>query len=306
MGKFMSVRSNVSRWFAAPLMGAYVFVALSAAPVQAQAQDVDALLNRIDRLERDLQTMQQSVYKGNNASDQGSSADLATMPADVAGRLQFRINELEALVSQLTGQFEQSTYQITQLNARLERMAADYEFRFKELEAGRGMQQPTGQLGTPGQPAANVPFQSGPTLLRPDQQVPSTAPQPQAVGSVTTDPTATVSAPPPEDESLVMLPEGTIQEQYNYTRKILRQGKYKSAEKALLSFLEKHPNDDLSGNAMYWLGETYYVRGLFGQAASTFLEGYQKYPDNSKAADNLLKLGMSLVKEGKTSDACTA
>ena len=54
------------------------------------------------------------------------------------------------------------------------------------------------------------------------------------------------------------------------------------------------------------MGETYYVRGRYQDAAVTFAEGYQKYPTNSKAPDNLLKLGMSLGQLGKKADACVA
>src|SRR3546814_8437145 len=52
------------------------------------------------------------------------------------------------------------------------------------------------------------------------------------------------------------------------------------------------------------LGETYYGRGNYQQAAVTFAEGFETYPDNSKAPDNLLKLGMSLASLGSTQDAC--
>ena len=70
--------------------------------------------------------------------------------------------------------------------------------------------------------------------------------------------------------------------------------------------MQKNPTDVLAGNAQYWLGETYYVRGDYQKAAVTFAEGFQKYPNSGKAADNLLKLGMSLGEMGKKPDACTA
>ena len=61
----------------------------------------------------------------------------------------------------------------------------------------------------------------------------------------------------------------------------------------------------LAGNAQYWLGETYYVRKDYENAATAFALGYQKYPKSAKAADDLLKLGMSLGNLGKKPDACT-
>ena len=43
-----------------------------------------------------------------------------------------------------------------------------------------------------------------------------------------------------------------------------------SAEQALAAFVQNHPEDGLAGNAQYWLGETFYVRGDFQTAARTF------------------------------------
>ena len=100
------------------------------------------------------------------------------------------------------------------------------------------------------------------------------------------------------------LPQGSPQEQYSYAFSLLRQAQYNEAEQALRAFVEQHPEDALAGNAKYWLGETHYVRGDYQQSAVIFAEGYQQYPNNSKAPDNLLKLGMSLGALGNTADAC--
>ncbi len=72
------------------------------------------------------------------------------------------------------------------------------------------------------------------------------------------------------------------------------------------AFIDAHPKHKLTSNAHYWLGETYYVRKQFQQAAYTFADGFQKFPKSPKAADNLLKLGMSPGQLGKKKQACTA
>ena len=68
--------------------------------------------------------------------------------------------------------------------------------------------------------------------------------------------------------------------------------------------MQMFPNDDRAGNAQYWLGETFYVRGNYAEAAKVFAQGYQKYPKSTKAPDNLLKLGLALSQTGKKQDAC--
>ena len=46
------------------------------------------------------------------------------------------------------------------------------------------------------------------------------------------------------------------------------------------------------------------MRSDLEQAAVYFARGYQDFPDSLKASANLLKLGMSLARLGRTDDAC--
>lgn len=84
----------------------------------------------------------------------------------------------------------------------------------------------------------------------------------------------------------------------------IREGRYDQAEQGFKTFLDSYPEHKLAGNSQYWLAETYYVRGDYTQAARSFAQGYQDYPESSKAADNLLKLGLSLARIGNIEDAC--
>jgi len=98
----------------------------------------------------------------------------------------------------------------------------------------------------------------------------------------------------------------TPDEQYQYAFGLLRENRYDDAEKALRTFITANPEHQLTGNANYWLGETYYVRGDYKNAAITFAQGVKNYPQSGKAPDNMLKLGMALAAMGQTPDACTA
>ena len=101
-----------------------------------------------------------------------------------------------------------------------------------------------------------------------------------------------------------ILPDTKPRLQYEHAFGLLRQADYAKAENALRAFVEAHPQHALAGNAKYWLGETYYVRENYQQAAVTFAEGFRSYPESRKAPDNLLKLGMSLAEIDKTDKAC--
>jgi len=133
---------------------------------------------------------------------------------------------------------------------------------------------------------------------------PTSIPTPGPISSPVSNESLAVAPGP--DPRLIMLPDGTPKEKYDYAFSLLRRADYGRAEAALKMFLEAHPRDALAGNAKYWLGETYYVRGDFEQAAVEFLDGYQNYSKSNKGPDNLLKLGLAMAKLGQLQGACTA
>ena len=101
-----------------------------------------------------------------------------------------------------------------------------------------------------------------------------------------------------------ILPELTPSEQYEFATSFLKVGDYNMAERAFREFVDTNPDNELSGNAQYWYAETFRIRQLYTDAASAYLEGYQKYPKSEKAPINLLKLGVSLVQIGEKDQGC--
>ena len=95
-------------------------------------------------------------------------------------------------------------------------------------------------------------------------------------------------------------PEEVYQRAYN----ILSKGNYEAAEVAFIEFIKDYSDHNLTSNAYYWLGETFYVRKNYQLAAYNFAAGYKKFPRGSKAADQLLKLGISLYTLNKNTEAC--
>ncbi|WP_045836851.1 tol-pal system protein YbgF [Hyphomicrobium sp. 99] len=121
-------------------------------------------------------------------------------------------------------------------------------------------------------------------------------------GSVAGSPAPVATAALPTASEPVGDPKQLYETAYGY----LLQRDYGSAETAFNDFLKKFPNDSLSGNAQYWLGETYFVRGQYKAAASSFLKGYSTYAQSGKAPDSLLKLAMSLDRLGQKEAACSS
>lgn len=178
-----------------------------------------------------------------------------------------RLNQLQQSVTLLTGQVEQLQYKNQQLQQQMEKMQADYEYRLDALEKGK--------------PGAGGPRPAAP----PQQQL--------GAGQ----PPGGHAAPPPANAP------GSDQ-LYHDGFKMLQDGDYAGAEKAFRTFVQRNPQHVLAGNAQYWLGETYYARREYQQAAVAFAEGYKVYKSSPKGPDNLLKLGITLSAMGKKQEAC--
>ena len=260
---------------------------------RAQAQDnrdLRPLLDRLDRMERDMNQLQRQVYRGGSAS--GAPVPAPAPDSATAVNLELRIDQLENQMRTMTGTIEEVNYSIDQLKRRLDKLVGDVDQRLTQLE------HPGAASGGDGSVAANAPAPgAGANPAASPSQGGNLVAPPAAGGSQTASRQPTASGPG-------TLPTGSAQDQYNYAFGLLRQADYPAAEEALRNFVQRYPNDPLAGNAQYWLGESYYVRKDYNNAAATFAEGYRKYPQSGKAADNLLKLGMSLGNVGQKKEAC--
>jgi tol-pal system protein YbgF len=259
-------------------------MALSATGPAFGQSDTRELMNRLQRLENEMQTLSREVYRGGGGAS-GAPASSGAPTGNVAAGFEVRLQRLESEMQTLTGRYEEAAFQVGQLRDQLTKMQADIDFRLSRLEQGQG-----GGLSATA---------SG---LEGDKPPPSSGKGGKAATD-TPSPSATSAA---MDSGTGSLPTGSIQEQYDYAFNLLRQADYANAEKAFAQFLKAHPDNALSSNAQYWMGETLYVRNKFKEAAVAFAEGYQKYPKSNKAADSLLKLSLALSAMKANDDACAA
>ena len=103
----------------------------------------------------------------------------------------------------------------------------------------------------------------------------------------------------------IIKPSKEPQEIYQRAYNMLSKGNYEAAEVAFIKFIKEFSDHSLTSNAYYWLGETFYVRKNYIQAAQNFAAGYKKFPKGSKASAQLLKLGISLYALNKNKEACS-
>ena len=81
---------------------------------------------------------------------------------------------------------------------------------------------------------------------------------------------------------------------------------YALAEETMKNFAQKHPSDPLVADSQYWLGESYFQRQQYRDAAEAFLGVTTKFDKSGKAPDALLRLGQSLAALKEKEAACAA
>ena len=292
-------------WPLAALLVVFLGLAFTG-PGLAQSTDLKPILDRLQRIERDIKTLNIQVSRGDSAGG-------GSIGSSAAARVAVRLTDLEDELRATTGRVETVVQQIENIGLRLDKLITDLDYRLSALESGsprtaqriKASPSPSNvQLVLPGSSQPRVlgvlPRTEKLSILNDNDE--------NENGSKPTDGIGLTSNAPGEQSLKApdVLPEGTSAERYTYAVGLLRQGDYKEAEKAFNEFMVKHPNDDLTDNARYWLAESFYVRGQYVQAAEFFMNGYQANALAAKAPDMLLKLGMSLSKLDKNKDACAS
>lgn len=93
--------------------------------------------------------------------------------------------------------------------------------------------------------------------------------------------------------------------QFDKAYDLLKNQKYSEAETALSNFISNYPKSEYTGNAYYWLGESFMLRKKYDKAAVNYLQSFNQFPKNSKADLSILKLSSALNALGKKKEACT-
>lgn len=215
---------------------------------------------------------------------------------------EMRMGALEDRIRELTGRIEELTNNLNQMKQQFDRLSSDIDVRFSQMQQAP-VGPPPSAAAAPPPPQVKPPPGAGADLSQPASRSGTLG----TLGGHAPTPAAPPPAPGQQTASVEgNLPAGTAADQYNYAMGLLSQANYPAAEQAMRAIVQRWPNDRLAGNAQYWLGETFYARKDYGNAATAFAQGYEKYPKSEKAPDDLLKLGMSLANLNQKADACRA
>ena len=281
----------------------YFFLTLILISFPVKAYSENHNLNEvIELIQKDLKTLERAVYSENFSTNQDSDENVNNMDQnseEVLTRHLLKLSEIEKQFQELTNRFEEINFKLDKLSSRLSKIQADNQLRFQQLEAGENQQllSASEQQDEKILPGSSKPQDLG-SISYKDSETNLENQITQSVESTGTVVTETYQA----EEKI--LPEAPADKQYEFATSLLKVGDYNTAERAFREFVNSNPDHELAGSAQYWYAETFRIRQLYTDAASAYLEGYQKYPKGEKAPINLLKLGVSLVQIGEKDQGC--
>lgn len=164
--------------------------------VSAPAGGIGSVVDRLERLERDIQALNVQMARGVPAASAISQPELTAseLEGPAAARMAVRLNALEVDLRNATGSMEQMSFQIRQLTSRFDKLVADLDYRLSRLDGGAPLSagQPVATVapasGPLGQPAVTSPVDGLST-----QGLPPVAGTQPAVGSVAGQPGVTTT-----------------------------------------------------------------------------------------------------------------
>ncbi len=275
--------------------------------ISAQA-DNHNIYEILEQIQKDVKTLEKAVYSESVQLDNQNTGDLSlnsnNNSEDVLTRHLLKLSEIENQFQQLTNKFEEINFKLDKLSSRMSKVQADNQIRFQDIEGSvfsdgenKKITKKTNNNSEEVLPGSTQPEDFGSTSYK-DTASNETSQQTQSV-----DTTATIVTETFQAEEFI-LPNEPPKKQYEFATSFLKVGDYSMAERAFREFVNKNPEHELAGNAQYWYAETFRIRQLYTDAASAYLEGYQKYPKGDKAPINLLKLGVSMVQIGEKDQGC--
>ena len=254
-------------------------------------------------IQQDLKTLEKAVYSNSqNEILNESITELDQSSEEVLTRHLLKLSEIEKQFQELTNRFEEINFKLDKLSNRLSKVQSDNQMRFQQLETLSVGENNNKKISSSSDKKKILPGSSEPQDLGAiSYKDTETNNQEQEIQSIDTTGSVVTETFVSEEK---ILPDTNPDKQYDFATSFLKNGDYNMAERAFREFVNTNPDHKLAGNAQYWYAETFRIRQLFTDAASAYLEGYQKYPKSEKAPINLLKLGVSLVQIGEKDQGC--
>lgn len=258
----------------AAILPTLLYATLFTSPAFAQSASVDV---RVDRLEKEMKAVQRKVFPGGTPLEAEISrpATPSVAPGSPSSApivdLTARVTALESQLASLTGQSEENSYKIKQLEAAFEKYKTEMESR------------------------------EAPTAITPAPATNGAAPKP-----IATKPTAPVSEERKIAVGAIERPStgDAAADAYSYGFRLWDAKFYPEAQAQLKATVDQYGTTSVGSRTQNLLGRAYLDDGKPALASVAFYENYQKRPRGDRAADSLVWLGEALFQLKKPADAC--
>src|SRR5258707_9815726 len=296
------------RWIkagAALIAGVGFLAEIHSATAQAtQTIDSRELIQRLQRLERDMRDLQAETFRkapgdrtappapaANPSPNPNSTLTPPPPPESQAAMTDLnpilrQMGELEDGLGRLTGQMEELGHQVELLSQKTDRLQKQMDFQAEQARAATALMPPA-QPSDAGSELASVnPDLAAPTLRG--------AP-PATLGQIPAGTPAPVNRPI------------DAKRQFDDAMNLLSRAQYDKAKDAFRAFADAHPDEDRAADALYWTGDiAYSAKKDYPEAARDFAELLKKYPKAQRAPEGMLKLGLALFELGQMKEGCAA
>jgi len=269
-------------------------LALAGGGVPAFAQDANTAL-RLNKVEAEVRALQRKVFPGSDGKyftpeiTPGTPTPSPAPPPSTTALSDVltRMDSVEAQVARLTGQVEQNSNRITQLEARM-----------ASLGQAAAAPAPTSPA-----PQTNLDAMSGGASAVRPTPTPTPTPTPAA-----TSPAAAPSSSRVKAVSAIAKPStgDAAEDEYSYGYRLWEAKFYPEAQQQLKLYLEKYPRGPRGSWARNLLGRAYLDDGNALEAAKWFVQNYQTDKRGERAPDSLLYLAVSMKQLNDSKRACIA
>lgn len=208
--------------------------------------------------------------------------DSSTNVADLV----MQIQQLQGQIAQLQGTLEEQNHQIEKLKERQKVLYVDMDSRLTQIEKLNAVTVPNNELTTDSAVVDDSSLQD-PVTTADSKAVVDEVEVRQPIDAELTTESLSGGAVSAQSDSRDPAIENHYQNAFNQ----LKQGRFNESARAFEDFIQAYPNNELTDNAYYWLGESYYVTRKYPLALAAFQNLEKNFPLSSKLADALLKIG---------------
>lgn len=244
----------------------------------ATTGDVQSLDREIDKIYSEL-----SALRKENSSLENKMSALSEENQKLKTEFLFRLENLQSEIRTLSTSVEEYKDYLKRPSKEIGRVKEDVEVRLKVLEEKRKSLEEKNKAQEE-------------KIREMEDRLKGMEGKVKQMGSEKSSPAKEVV---PEAKGL----SAGVGDLYKDAYETFQKGKLEGARRKFEAFLKQYPNAELSGNAQFWIGETYYQKKDFERAILEYEKAITKYPESSKIPAALLKQGLAFLELGDKTNA---